>query len=73
MDNIQFEINRERTLMLLAKQLNVPVEQVELKVDLSPEDSDYACAVTAVVRVDLATANKIDKKIKRLEGGGSEE
>ena len=62
MDNIQFEINHERLVLVIANQLDVPVDHIILVSNTAEETS----AVRAVVRVDLATANKIERKIKRL-------
>ncbi len=69
MDNIQFEIPHERLLALVAKQLNIPAGQINLK----PLTGDETSAVMAVVRTDLDTANKIERKLKRLEVGDAGE
>jgi hypothetical protein len=69
MDNIQFEIPHERLLALVAKQLNIAASQIDIKPLTSEEDS----AVMAVVRTDLDTANKIERKLKRLDVGDSGE
>ena len=62
MDNIQFEINHERIILLVANQLDVPADHIILV----PITAEETSAVRAVVRVDLATANKIERKIKKL-------
>jgi hypothetical protein len=69
MDNIQFEIPHERLLALVAKQLNIPASQINIK----PLTGDETSAVMAVVRTDLDTANKIERKLKRLEVGDTGE
>jgi hypothetical protein len=69
MDNIQFEIPHERLLALVAKQLNIPASQISIK----PLTGDATSAVMAVVRTDLDTANKIERKLKRLEAEDSGE
>jgi hypothetical protein len=69
MENIQFEITHARVIALLAKQLNVLAEQIDIK----PLTADDTSAVVVVVRTDMQTANKIDKKLKRLEGGEPED
>jgi hypothetical protein len=63
MENIQFEIPHDSIILLLAKQLSVPAEQISI----GPLTAEETSAVRAVVRVDLATANMIDRKIRRLE------
>lgn len=63
MENIQFEITHERLVALIAKHLDVQVEQVTLL----PID-EQTSEVKAIVRTDLQTANKIDRRLKRLEG-----
>lgn len=65
MDNIQFEIPHDRLLAIVAKQLNINASQLNIK----PLTSDETSAVVAVVRTDLDTANKIERKLKRLEVG----
>jgi hypothetical protein len=66
-ENIQFEITHDRIIAIIANQLGLKAEQIDLK----PLTADEDGAVFATVRTDLATANKIDRKIKRLEGGDS--
>jgi hypothetical protein len=63
MDNIQFEIPHERLIALIAKQLGVPAQQINIK----PLTAEETSAVVAVVRTDLDTANKIERKLKRIE------
>jgi hypothetical protein len=63
MDNIQFEIPHERLIALVAKQLGVPALQINIK----PLTAEETSAVVAVVRTDLDTANKIERKLKRIE------
>lgn len=63
MENVQFEITHDRLVALIAKHLDVQVEQVTLL----PVD-EQTSEVKAIVRTDLQTANKIDRKLKRLEG-----
>lgn len=66
MDNIQFEISHDRVLAIIAKQIDVSVDQVTLTIkDEGPAGS---VIVAAIIRTDLAQANKIDRKLKRLGG-----
>lgn len=69
MENIQFDIGHNIIIELLAKQLNVQAKQIEL----APLTGDETSAVKATVRVDMQTANKIDKKLKKLETGEAED
>lgn len=66
MDNIQFEISHDRVLAVIAKQIDVPVDQVTLTI--KDEGPGGSVIVAAIVRTDLPTANKIDRKLKRLSG-----
>jgi hypothetical protein len=63
MENIQFEITHGRLVSLIAKHIDVPPEQITLIPSF-----EETSAVKAIVRTDLQTANKIDRKLKRLEG-----
>jgi hypothetical protein len=63
MDNIQYEITHERLILLIANQLDVPADHIILV----PITGEETSAVRAVVRVSLATANKIERRIKKLE------
>jgi len=64
MDNIQFEISHDRVLAIIAKQIDVQVDQVTLTI--KDEGPGGSVIVAAIVRTDLAQANKIDRKLKRL-------
>jgi hypothetical protein len=63
MENIQFEITHGRLVALIAKHIDVPAEQITLL-----PIAEHTSEVKAIVRTDLQTANKIDRKLKRLEG-----
>lgn len=70
MENIQFEITHERLVALIAKYIDVPAQQIALHVVTAPitADDTMMISVKAIVRTDLQTANKIDRRLKRLEG-----
>ena len=61
MENVQFEITHDRLVALIAKHIDVPQDQIKLMLADTGE-------AKAIVRTDLQTANKIDRKLKRLEG-----
>ena len=65
MDNIQFEISHDRVLAIIAKQIDVSVDQVTLTFK---DEGPGSVIVAAIIRTDLAQANKIDRKLKRLGG-----
>lgn len=69
MENIQFEIHHDRVVAVVAKQLGLEPAQVEL----TPLTADETSACMVKVRTDLATANKIDRKLKRLMGEDAEQ
>ena len=69
LDNVNYEIGHADLVRALAKQLKIEPDQITV-VPLSEEENS---AVKAVVRTDLATANKIDRKLKRLDEGGEPE
>lgn len=75
MENIQFEITHERIVSILAKHLDVQPEQIRLDVVSVPiaGEETIAAGVKAVVRTDLPTANKIERKLKRLDGEVSDQ
>jgi len=66
MENIQFEITHERLVELIAKHISVQPEHVTLL-----PAAEHTSEVKAIVRTDLQTANKIDRKLRRLDGGES--
>jgi hypothetical protein len=61
-ENTQFEINPELLVALIAQFIDVPPEQILLS-----HTAGETSQVKAIVRTDLQTANKIDKKLKRLK------
>ncbi len=75
MENIQFEIPHPRLMAIIAKHIDVPPEQIQLHVVSAPfaGEETIAVGVKAIVRTDLPTANKIEKKLKRLEGEAPEQ
>jgi hypothetical protein len=68
MDNIQFEITHERLIAIIAKQLDLEPSQIDLRAITAEEHS----AVKATIRTDMPTANKIDKKLRRLDGSDTQ-
>ena len=66
MDNIKFEITHDVIIAIIAKQIDVQVDQVTLTI--KDEGPGGSVIVAAIVRTDLAQANKINRKLKRLGG-----
>jgi len=62
MDNVTYDIDHANVTRALAKVLNIEPSQI----DLVPLTEEEGSAVKAVVRTDLATAGKIERKLKKL-------
>lgn len=69
MENLQYEITHDHIIRCVAKQLGIEPGQIVIM----PLTADETSAVKAIVSTDLPTANKIEKKLKRLAGGKLED
>lgn len=63
MDNLKYEIREDLVIKAVAKQLGIEPSQLKLALVTDEEGS----SVVATVSTDLATANRIERKLKRFE------